>query len=532
MGPREIQEDPNTNNFDASRGTSPSRFSDRKSMLPTRDENTTKQVGFVYDQRMELHQGPAKHPEAPERLASVYKHLLDADVWNYLHQVEPREATREELMRVHPESHLDKIFYFEEPEMQAAIEKKGGRMFPFGSDTFVSKDTPLAARLSSGCLLSLCDAVMDPEDDVTTGFALIRPPGHHAGVQTAMGFCFFNNIAVAARHLQEKYGMKKIAIVDWDVHHGNGTNDIFLSDPDILFMSFHRSDADRAFFPGTGDIASFGKDGAKGYTINVPLGKGFGDADVMYVYDHVFSPAIAAFEPDFVLVSAGFDAANGDSVGGCSVSARGFAYMTSQIHAASHGKCIFALEGGYNTTVLPRVISSLLEELVVSTLGNDTRLTLCALEKLSLIEYPSEACTRSSSGGGHEIRDHDGACPKSKENNNEMARRSTTAKSREFECCASSAASPSRISSNDGVFRKNGSSMSFSSDGASMTKKNNIQIKTVDMCHQSTEIHNSLGLGLPVAPKLKKKHSKTSKKSIVSRSSYSRYPMKDIESIK
>jgi acetoin utilization deacetylase AcuC-like enzyme len=249
-------------------------------------------VGFVCDDRMLLHAGPTKHPECPGRYTSMkekleqYMHLLTI--------IPSREATKEEITMVHDPDHVDRVFGFEkhlgdeldvdscdEPSSEeenfvVMPKKKPTYTFAFGADTYVCKDTPRAARLSAGCLLNLCDGIMDPNTEYSRGFALIRPPGHHANADTASGFCLFNNVAIAARYLQNKYGLTRIMILDWDVHHGNGTNDIFQEDKDVLFVSIHRHDNGH-FYPGEGAAEDIGSGEGEGYCINVPLDKGYGD---------------------------------------------------------------------------------------------------------------------------------------------------------------------------------------------------------------------------------------------------------------
>eukprot|EP00438_Fugacium_kawagutii_P019445 Skav202643 [mRNA] locus=scaffold1942:208987:212651:- [translate_table: standard] len=250
---------------------------------------------------MLLHAGPTGHPERPGRLAEILKQLEMSGLEAACTRVNSREATREELLRVHTEEHIERVF-------KDKVSKKKGKSWgmPFGPDTYANDETALCASLSCGSLLALVDHCMESSDD-SCGFAAIRPPGHHASEEKASGFCIFNNVAVAARHAQNAHGLKKVAIVDWDVHHGNGTNDIFAKDKSVLFCSLHRYDDH--FFPGTGFVEDVGKEEARGYNVNVPLEKGFGDLDLVHIMKHLICPLIHNFKPDAIFISAGFDAA-------------------------------------------------------------------------------------------------------------------------------------------------------------------------------------------------------------------------------
>lgn len=204
--------------------------------------------------------------------------------------------------------------FFHDPALVVTFSlmtlKTHGEFRPFGPDTYANDQTPLCASLSAGCLLALVDHCMASTDSTDSncncGFAAIRPPGHHASEEKACGFCMFNNVAVAARHAQKEHGLNNIAILDWDVHHGNGTNDIFAKDKSVFFCSLHRYDDH--FFPGTGFVEDVGKDQARGFNVNIPLEKGFGDLDLVHVMKHLICPLMDNFKPDAIFISAGFDA--------------------------------------------------------------------------------------------------------------------------------------------------------------------------------------------------------------------------------
>lgn len=191
----------------------------------------------------------------------------------------------------------------------------------FGSDTFANSSSPLAARLSCGGLLEVTSAVVHGK--ATSGVAVIRPPGHHAEPDRVMGFCLYNNVGVAAQVARTQWGVNRVLIVDWDVHHGNGTQEMFYSDPSVLYFSTHRYDSGR-FYPGTGSAREVGTGAGAGYNINVPWPCGnMGDAEYFAAFSQVLMPVALAFDPDLVIVSAGFDAADGDPLGGCSLTPKG-----------------------------------------------------------------------------------------------------------------------------------------------------------------------------------------------------------------
>ena len=223
------------------------------------------------------------------------------------------------------------------------------------SSLYVNVHSAKCARLSCGGLIELADAVASRR--IRNGFAVIRPPGHHAEPQAAMGFCFYNNVAVATKWLQKKYAdgpdqIKKVLILDWDVHHGNGTQKAFENDPSVLYMSLHRFE-DGTFYPGTtyGSMTSVGHGEGTGYSVNVPWpSAGMGDADYIYAFNQVIMPIAHEFGPDMVMISAGFDAADGDQLGECFVTPAGYAHMTHMLSSLADGRVVVALEVGVRVT--------------------------------------------------------------------------------------------------------------------------------------------------------------------------------------
>ncbi len=282
------------------------------------------------------------HPERRERLSWTVSVLEDAGVLGRLTRLDSRHATRAELEMVHQAPMIDAI-----EELGA-----GSELAWAGPQARVGPGSWEAALASAGTLLEITDAVIN--GDAGNGFALIRPPGHHATASEPMGFCLFNNVAIAARHAQRVRGLERIAIVDWDVHHGNGTESIFYDDPSVLFVSLHQDD----LYPsGRGKMEDRGEGEGLGSTVNIPLPAGTGDRGYAFAFDEIVAPALEAFEPDLLFVSAGQDAAASDPLGRMSVTTEGFRSMTERVVALAEelceGRLVVALEGGYSLSHLP-----------------------------------------------------------------------------------------------------------------------------------------------------------------------------------
>jgi histone deacetylase 6 len=327
---------------------------------------------WSYDERMEHHRNPADdgchaaatahapHPERPDRIRSVVAHLR----WRGLlagagvSRLAAREATREELLACHDPEHVDRVFRTAQICLMGARPATVWRHVDEWRDVYCCPASSLAARLAAGTTVALTERVLRGQDSYAV--ALVRPPGHHAETRVAMGFCFFNNVAVAA-HAALREGAKRILIVDWDVHHGNGIQEIFYDDPRVLYVSLHRTN----FYPGTGEPHEVGRGEGAGFNLNVGWTTGgAGDAEYLAAFRRVVIPVCEAFRPELTFVSAGFDAAEGDPLGGCSVTPTGFAHMTAMLKALAGGKLVLLLEGGYNLRSISRSMAACVEVLL------------------------------------------------------------------------------------------------------------------------------------------------------------------------
>ncbi|CAK4079543.1 unnamed protein product [Aphanomyces euteiches] len=300
------------------------------------------QTAIGYDDRMRFHREIEPrdkldlHPERPDRIAAIYAQCQQDGVIERCTHIPSVLVDKADLLRCHDAEYLD--------EIHQLFQLPFHHITP---DTYCCRDSDTAAKLSAGIVVSLVDKVLRRE--VRNGFAIVRPPGHHAESPHAMGFCLFNNVAVAAKTAVEKFGLRRVLILDWDIHHGNGTEHMFHDDPTVLYASLHRFDNHGAFYPGTGAPDSVGSGAGAGFNVNIgwPSG-GMGDAEYLAAFDRVLMPIFRSFVPELVLVSAGFDSALGDPLGRCRITPTGYAHMTHLVSSLADGKVVMALEGGYN----------------------------------------------------------------------------------------------------------------------------------------------------------------------------------------
>ncbi len=299
-------------------------------------------VGFVYDDIFLTHETPRGHPERKERLISIVNALKSSPLWDQLTHIKPRKATLEELEMVHSHSYVEKI-----------KELRQGYLDP---DTYLSKGSFEAALYASGAVIEAIDRCRNGE--LRRVFCAVRPPGHHAERDRAMGFCIFNNIAVGARYAQ-KIGYRKVFIIDFDVHHGNGTQHIFEDDDTVYYFSTHQS----PHYPGTGRESETGQGRGKGFTTNVPMSYGSGDDKYFSTYNKVLPELMKQFSPDLVLVSAGYDIREEDPLSGIEVSDEGIRNIVRGT-LSYPAPAVFTLEGGYNLDALSRSVVITIEEMM------------------------------------------------------------------------------------------------------------------------------------------------------------------------
>lgn len=302
-------------------------------------------VGIVDHPDYQKHDTGEGHPERPERLQAIRDRLELCGLMAKLEAIAPRRAEVPWLERVHAPEHVANVKWRCEQGL-AFMEDWETMICPLSFDI---------ARLAVGGTFAAADAVMAGQ--VNSAFCPVRPPGHHAERDQAMGFCLFDNVAIAARYIQETYGLTRIAIIDWDVHHGNGTQHIFEADPTVFYFSIHQY----PHYPWrSGGIEEIGIGAGRGANLNAPMEAGAGDAEYLRAFDERLMPAMARFRPEFVIVSAGFDAHEDDPLSGVRVTDNGFAEMTRRVmriaQASAEGRLISVLEGGYDLAGLSRCV--------------------------------------------------------------------------------------------------------------------------------------------------------------------------------
>ncbi|KAG6635583.1 histone deacetylase 5 [Carya illinoinensis] len=308
-----------------------------------------KRVGLLYDDRMCAHHTPDDdfHPENPNRIRSIWNKLQSSRIPQRCVVLDAKEAEDKYVLSVHSKKHVDLIRDISSKRFNSRRNMIASKF----NSIYFNEGSSESAFLAAGSVIEVAEKVAKGE--LSSAFAIVRPPGHHAEHDEAMGFCLFNNVAVAASFLlneRPELGIKKILIVDWDVHHGNGTQKMFWKDSRVLFFSVHRHEFG-SFYPANDDgfYTMIGEGPGAGYNINVPWENGqCGDADYLAVWDHILIPVSKEFNPDIIIISAGFDAALGDPLGGCRVSPYGYSVMLKKLMSFAQGKIVLALEGGYN----------------------------------------------------------------------------------------------------------------------------------------------------------------------------------------
>ncbi|MBN1664108.1 MAG: histone deacetylase [Deltaproteobacteria bacterium] len=317
----------------------------------------TRRTGIVRDNRYLRHGAHYMEPETPRRLEAIYAMLDTAAMKEKFIEIAPRHAEVEELKMFHEPAYIERV--------AGTTGKKRVSLDPDTETTEESYDT---ARLAAGGVMNAVDSVMSGDCD--NAFALIRPPGHHADAGHAAGFCIFNNVVLGALHALAKHHLSRILIGDWDMHHGNGTQDAFYADGRVLYFSTHEFPA----YPGTGRVEETGCEAGTGCTINVPLAPGAGNAQYVTVFKRILEPVAMHFRPELILLSAGFDIHEKDPLGGMKVTEKGFAALTRILmniaDACCGGKLVAVLEGGYNLSGLTESVKAVLLEM-----RDDTRIS-------------------------------------------------------------------------------------------------------------------------------------------------------------
>ncbi|MGJ5813814.1 histone deacetylase family protein [Paludibaculum fermentans] len=320
--------------------------------MPLQRHGEPRSTGLVFDSAFLLHDPGPTHPESPDRYRALKKALQQGELAGRLKHLPGRMAGEEDLLLCHTRAYL------------STVRHDIARHSPALStgDTGLSEKSLDVAMLAAGAAFAAVDAVMTGQ--VSNAFAAVRPPGHHATSSRGMGFCIFNNVALAARHARKVHGVDRVLIVDWDVHHGNGTQDIFYEDPGIFFFSTHQS----PWYPGTGAFDEIGSGSGKGTTMNCPFHAGAGHAEIVGAFRRKLLPAMAAYKPDLVLISAGFDSRKGDPLGRFLLKDDDFRELTSIIleiaDLSAHGRVVSLLEGGYSLAGLAAGVTAHVEALV------------------------------------------------------------------------------------------------------------------------------------------------------------------------
>ena len=311
-------------------------------------------TAFVYHPDVLLHDTGSDHPERSARIRTTLKYLQQQPLWNKLVHFPPQEASSSDLLRVHSQAHID----------QVAGLNVSDRPIHVSADTIGSNATYRAALLAAGAPIAAIDALLTDRAD--NAFCCIRPPGHHAEFDQIMGFCFFNNVAIAANYLRAECGVDRVAIIDWDVHHGNGTQHTFETDNSVFFFSIHQF----PHYPGTGSARERGLAEGQGSTLNIPVKAGSTDEDFLRHFEQDLAPALEVFKPQFILLSAGFDAHRNDPLSQILLSVDGYRSLTQHVRQMAelhcNGRLISMLEGGYDLQSTAQSIAAHLQALMAN----------------------------------------------------------------------------------------------------------------------------------------------------------------------
>ncbi len=314
-------------------------------------------IGFVYNDKFLLHNTGLYHPERPDRLKSIIQALHSSNLWQKLQHLNFESANIETVQMVHGDTHINFV-----RETCLKAQKFDNLQLLDSGDTPVCRDSFEIALLAAGGCTAAIDAVMTGV--IKRVFCAVRPPGHHAESNTPMGFCLFNNAAIAANYAKKKYNLKRILILDWDVHHGNGTQEIFYDDDQVFYVSLHQY----PFYPGTGAKDEIGIGKGEGYTLNCPMRAGSGEEEYLEAFEKYIVPAFNLFQPELFIISAGFDAHRNDPLANINLTEESFRKMTGYIvkyaNKFSQGRIISILEGGYDLEALSNSVKVHIEELM------------------------------------------------------------------------------------------------------------------------------------------------------------------------
>ncbi len=325
-----------------------------------------RRTGFVYSP-VYLKHDTETHPENPARLTAIINRIEKERLKDALIHISPIEASEEQISLIHDKEYIHSVEKACKSlaDRNSITDRFASLTTSLDADTVISEDSYEAALFAAGGVISGIDSIFEGKTDAV--FCAVRPPGHHAEMGKAMGFCLFNNVAIGAKYAQKRYGIKRVFIADWDLHHGNGTQNAFYNDPTVFYASAHR----QYIFPGTGRADEIGEGAGKGFNMNIPLSGGQGDIEYTSIFEKRIYPAIIKYEPDLIMLSAGFDAHYDDPLGDMNLTAEGFGKLTDIICKAADeickGRIVSVLEGGYNLEALEESVVFHLKSLMGRT---------------------------------------------------------------------------------------------------------------------------------------------------------------------